>query len=63
MGFPKNEGEFYLDADACNTAIGAVLSQFQDGQLRVIAYGSRKLNKAERNYCITDKESLLYAIS
>ena len=58
MGFPKDEGEFYLDADACNTAIGAVLSQFQDGQLRVIAYGSRKLNKAERNYCITDKELL-----
>ena len=56
MGFPKDEGEFYLDADTCNTAIGAVLSQFQDGQLRVIAYGSRKLNKAERKYCITDKE-------
>jgi hypothetical protein len=39
MGFPKDEGGFYLDTDACNTAIGAVLSQFQDGQLRVIAYG------------------------
>jgi len=58
MGFPKDEGEFYLDTDACNTAIGAVLSQFQDGQLRVIAYGSRTLNKAEINYCITDKELL-----
>jgi hypothetical protein len=58
MGFPKDEGGFYLDTDACNTAIGAVLSQFQDGQLRVIAYGSRTLNKAERNYCITDKELL-----
>ena len=65
MGFPKDEGEFYLDADACNTAIGAVLGQFQDEQLRAITYGSRTLNKAERYYCITDKErlSLLYAIS
>ena len=65
MGFPKDEGEFYLDTDACNTAIGAVPGQFQDEQLRAITYGSRTLNKAERYYCITDKErlSLLYAIS
>jgi hypothetical protein len=48
MGFPKDEGEFYLDIDACNTAIGAVLGQFQDEQLRAITYGSRTLNKAER---------------
>jgi hypothetical protein len=47
-----------LDTDACDTAIGAVLSQIQDGHLRVIAYGSRTLNQAEGNYCITDKELL-----
>jgi hypothetical protein len=43
---------------ACDSSIGAVLSQIQDGRLRVIAYGSRTLNKAEKNYCITDKELL-----
>ena len=58
MALPRDEGEFYLDTDACDTAIGAVLSQMQDGQMKVIAYGSRTLNKAERNYCITDKELL-----
>ncbi|XP_071144097.1 uncharacterized protein [Mytilus edulis] len=58
MAFPRDEGEYYLDTDACDTAIGAVLSQIQDGTLKVIAYGSRTLNKAERNYCITDKELL-----
>jgi len=58
MALPKDEGEFYLDTDACDVSIGAVLSQIQDGQMKVIAYGSRTLNKAERNYCTTDKELL-----
>jgi len=58
MSFPQDEGQFYLDTDASVTAIGAVLSQVQDGQMKVISYGSRTLNKAERNYCTTDKELL-----
>jgi hypothetical protein len=44
MSFPQDEGEFYLDTDASDTAIGAVLSQVQDGQMKVISYGSRTLN-------------------
>ena len=59
MGYPKNEGgEFILDVDGCDTGIGAVLLQIQDGRERVIAYASRALNKAEANYCITEKELL-----
>jgi hypothetical protein len=34
------------------------MSQIQDRQVRVIAYYSRMLNKAERNYCITQQELL-----
>jgi hypothetical protein len=49
-------GSLRLKSHACDSSIGAVLSQIQDGRLRVIAYGSRTLNKAEKNYCITDKE-------
>ncbi|CAC5357182.1 Retrovirus-related Pol polyprotein from transposon 17.6 [Mytilus coruscus] len=47
LAYPRDEGEYILDTDASDDAIGAVL-----------AYGSRNLNKAERNYCITDKELL-----
>ena len=31
---PQNEGQFRLNTDASNEAIGAVLSQVQDGEER-----------------------------
>ena len=58
MAYPRNEGLYILDTDASDTQIAAVLSQMQDGKECVISYGSRTLNKVERNYCITDKELL-----
>ena len=47
-----------LDTDASNHSIGAVLSQIQSDEERVIAYGSRTYNKAEVNYCTTRNELL-----
>ena len=58
MAYPRDSGPYILDTDASDTQISGVLSQVQDGIERVISYGSRTLNKAERNYCITDKELL-----
>ena len=58
MAYPLDEGGYFLDCDASGYDIGGVLSQMQDGVERVIAYGSKMLNKAERNYCVTDKELL-----
>ncbi len=58
LAYPNPEGQFILDTDASNHGIGAVLSQIQDEEERVIAYFSRTLNKAERQYCVTRKELL-----
>ena len=58
MAYPRDTGYVILDTDACDRAIGTVLSQIQDGHLKVIVYGSRTLNRAEGYYCITDKELL-----
>ena len=54
MAYPLNDGEFVLDVDACDTVIGAILSQVQDGEEKVVAYAGRILNKAGCNYCVTD---------
>lgn len=59
FGYPDvTGGEFILDTDASNEAIGAVLSQKQDGREVVICYGSRVLSNSEKNYCVTRKEML-----
>ena len=55
---PQDKGTYILDTDACDVGIGAILSQQQDGVERVAAYGSRSINRAEHNYCVTDKELL-----
>ncbi len=55
---PVAGGEFILDTDASDLGIGAVLSQRQAGEERVIAYFSRVLSRPERRYCVTRKELL-----
>lgn len=58
LSYPKPEGRYVLDTDASNVGIGAVLSQEQEGEEKVIAYGSKVLNKAQMNYCTTRRELL-----
>jgi transposase InsO family protein/predicted aspartyl protease len=50
---------FYLHTDASNYAVGAVLCQKDDNDHDYpIAYASKLLSPAERNYSITEKEAL-----
>ena len=59
LAFPqKDGGKFILDTDASDYSIGAVLSQLQNGEEKVIAYASQSLSKSEKNYSVTRKELL-----
>lgn len=58
MAYPNQHDDYIWDTDASNYAVGAALSQVQKGSERVVAYASRMLNRAERNYGVTDKELL-----
>ena len=60
LKLPTFRGEFRLDTDACNTSVGAVLTETVDGDDWVIAYASKVLSKAERRWPTYDKE--LWAI-
>ena len=59
LAYPDFKQPFILDTDASRDGICAVLSQIDEqGQERAIAYGSRLLSKAERQYCVTCRELL-----
>ena len=61
LSFPlESGGSFILDCDSSGFAIGSVISQYQFNTECVIAYGSKTLNEAQRNYCTTKRK--LYSI-
>ncbi|CAG2238861.1 Retrovirus-related Pol polyprotein from transposon 17.6,Retrovirus-related Pol polyprotein from transposon 412,Retrovirus-related Pol polyprotein from transposon 297 [Mytilus edulis] len=58
LNYPSETGQFILDTDASGHAIGAVLSQIQNGEEKVLAYASKMLSDTQRNYCTTYRELL-----
>ena len=56
---PDLDKEMRVEADASDFAMGGVLSiKCEDERWRPVAYISKSLNKAKRNYEIHDKEML-----
>ena len=60
LSYPMDGCQYILDTDASSYAIGAVLSQVQDGVERPLSYASHSLTRTQRNYCTTKRE--LYAV-
>ena len=58
LGFADYSKPFILLTDASGDGLGAVLSQKQNGLERVIAYASRGISRAERNYPVLKLEFL-----
>ncbi|KAH9270988.1 hypothetical protein BASA83_006738 [Batrachochytrium salamandrivorans] len=59
LAHPNDEQPFILETDASDFAISGVLHQHdQTNTLRPVAFYSRQMNDAERNYDIYDKELL-----
>lgn len=58
LAYADHSQPYVLHVDSSGTGLGAVLYQRQEGKLRVIAYASRGLNAAERNYPAHKREFL-----
>ena len=60
---PNKTGRFHLYSDTSKFATGSTLYQIQGGKPKLIAYASKRLPEAARNYSITELELCGLAIN
>lgn len=58
LAYPNSQDKFILDTNASDNAIGAVLSQLQGKEEKVICFASHVLMRPQRKYCTTRKKLL-----
>ena len=56
LHLPDRHGHFQLYSDTSKFATGSALYQIQNGQQRLIAYATKRMPKAAKNYSITELE-------
>ncbi len=56
LAYPNPNVPYVVDIDPSNLAIGAVLSQVQDGEEKVIMYGSKAFSGSQLRRCMTRRE-------
>ena len=56
LHLPNRQGHFQLYSDSSKFATGSALYQIQNGQPRLIAYASKRMPEAAKNYSITELE-------
>ena len=63
LSMPKRKGRFILYLDTSKIATGSMLYQHQDGKPTLIAYTSKRMTGAVKNYSITELEMCGLAIN
>ena len=53
---PNSTGRFHLYSDTSKFATGSALYQIQNGKQKLVAYASKRLPEATRNYSFTELE-------
>ena len=56
LSMPYKRGRFLLYSDTSKFATGSALYQIQNGKPKLIAYASKRMPEAARNYSITELE-------
>ena len=63
LSMPDKKGRFILYSDTSKLSTGSALYQVQDGKPKLIAYVSKRMPEAAKNYSITELEICGLAIN